>query len=317
MNLPEPARTAWRRCADAIDEHLCKHLDGFLGWKVYGGTILAARWAHRESTDIDLLIPAKSGIEYIKSDKNPGAAEELAARMEKLGATEINEKGRFQIIIKVKDGKVDIFESDPPMRYGFTTERVEHRTERVMSNAQIIAGKMSRAGRNPVRDLFDIAVAGEIDGRSLETAVNGWSEATRKTVSDLWSESSEAYRRDAERDLKGVPEKWEWIKADPAGTAIAAVAGCMYRKVELDVSKDAATWRTACGNGRMRETSCKLTERPELDRWLHETGIARYVDGTGDPKVHRASREALKRAGDEVPPRSSARHRERGPTGGG
>lgn len=317
MELPEPARTAWRRCADAINEHLCKHLDGFPGWKVHGGTILAARWAHRESTDIDLLIPAKSGVEYIKSTNNPGAAVELATEMARLGATGINEKRRSQIIIELKESRIDIFESDPPMRYGFAAERVGHRTERVMSNAQIIAGKMSRGGGNPVRDLFDIAVAAEVDGRSLETAVNGWSEETMKTVADRWSESAGQYRRDAEQNLKGVPREWERIKADPAAAAIAATADRMYRKAELHVSKDAAAWRTTCRDGREREAGFELTEASKLDRWLHETGIERYIEGTGDPAVLKAAREARERVEDDAPQRPSAGRDGRGPTGRG
>ena len=54
-------------------------------WHLGGGTILAQRWAHRESTDIDLTVPAGSRI--LELDKRFGGT--LEADMYGLGARDV------------------------------------------------------------------------------------------------------------------------------------------------------------------------------------------------------------------------------------
>lgn len=56
LELPEPARTIFSRTRAILDAFITPHTPQRSGWKIGGGTILAARWRHRESQDIDLLV---------------------------------------------------------------------------------------------------------------------------------------------------------------------------------------------------------------------------------------------------------------------
>ena len=61
MELPEPASTLWKRHREAVEQ-----LATGPGEKnrvlLGGGTILAARWQHRRSTDIDVLLPERESL---------------------------------------------------------------------------------------------------------------------------------------------------------------------------------------------------------------------------------------------------------------
>ena len=57
--LPSPARELWREHGGVLLEHLGRLTAGARGqeaWRLGGGTMLAARWRHRQSSDIDIAI---------------------------------------------------------------------------------------------------------------------------------------------------------------------------------------------------------------------------------------------------------------------
>ena len=56
LRLPEPAGTLWRRCRSVIEACFGNETRDDGGFVLTGGTILAARFDHRTSTDIDVLI---------------------------------------------------------------------------------------------------------------------------------------------------------------------------------------------------------------------------------------------------------------------
>ena len=66
--LPSPARTLWDRAAHVLDRALTQFRNPQPAWHLGGGTLLAARWNHRSSTDIDLTVPAGAGIETLYPD---------------------------------------------------------------------------------------------------------------------------------------------------------------------------------------------------------------------------------------------------------
>ena len=55
LELPEPARSLFRKTRAALETHVSAHAADGAGYKLGGGTILAARWRHRRSNDIDVL----------------------------------------------------------------------------------------------------------------------------------------------------------------------------------------------------------------------------------------------------------------------
>ena len=71
------------------------------------GTILAGRWGHRESTDIDLTVPAGTGIHAL--DARLGGS--LEADMTAAGAADVS-TGRTRHRIVFESGSIDIAEMD-------------------------------------------------------------------------------------------------------------------------------------------------------------------------------------------------------------
>ena len=71
LTLPEPARSLLSRTRGILDTYVTPRTPDRSGWIIGGGTILAARWRHRESRDIDLLVPPRT--ESLELDRDRSA----------------------------------------------------------------------------------------------------------------------------------------------------------------------------------------------------------------------------------------------------
>ncbi len=85
LTLPEPGASLWRRTANALERALQQTEWPVECWTIGGGTILAQRWAHRASTDIDLTVAQGTGIEAL-SERLGGS---LQADMNEAGAAKV------------------------------------------------------------------------------------------------------------------------------------------------------------------------------------------------------------------------------------
>ena len=68
LELPEPARTLFRKTRAALDTHVAAYAADGEGYKLGGGTILAARWKHRRSNDIDLLFHPDTRTSHFEAE---------------------------------------------------------------------------------------------------------------------------------------------------------------------------------------------------------------------------------------------------------
>ena len=59
--LPEPAGTLWTRIREPLKRALGSRVAP-TELKLGGGTVLAARWKHRRSHDIDIVVPEKTDL---------------------------------------------------------------------------------------------------------------------------------------------------------------------------------------------------------------------------------------------------------------
>jgi predicted nucleotidyltransferase component of viral defense system len=66
MKLPEPVRRAWVGHRETLLRIAGEKVGGRL--LIGGGTILASRWGHRLSEDIDVLLPDRDVV----NDTHPG-----------------------------------------------------------------------------------------------------------------------------------------------------------------------------------------------------------------------------------------------------
>ena len=67
LTLAEPAGTLWKETETAVRRALDDLPDGPHEWRIGGGTILAARWGHRKSFDIDLTIGPRANLRHLLS----------------------------------------------------------------------------------------------------------------------------------------------------------------------------------------------------------------------------------------------------------
>ncbi|MCY4636881.1 MAG: hypothetical protein OXG04_20675 [Acidobacteria bacterium] len=73
LDLPEPARTLFRKTRAALETHVSAYAADGEGYKLGGGTILAARWKHRRSNDIDVLFHPDTKTSHFRGGAQPGA----------------------------------------------------------------------------------------------------------------------------------------------------------------------------------------------------------------------------------------------------
>ena len=277
LKLPEPAAALWRQIGPRLRESMREILTRGERWTMTGGTILTARYGHRSSNDIDLQL-APSAADRLIAKRCP----HFMASMSELGATG-GYQGVRQIVVAFRGSELDLWQRrEGQKRHPEGTERnvsVDERTERVESNAQILYGKLKRASRKaPVRDLYDFGVAWEIDRQSLQTAVNLQPREEMNTLRKRWHDTAQTYARDAETDIKNVPERFAHIQADPAGHAAMATEAATWTVGELRYENKRLKWRTTCHDG---ATNTRATEARDVEGvrdWMRQTGVGRFIE---------------------------------------
>ena len=98
LTLPAGPREIWQACRRPVEEMIEGHSPRQTYMAIGGGTILAARWNHRRSTDIDVLIPPEIDEaighferalrirpDHGQARRNLELAREIAAELERAG----------------------------------------------------------------------------------------------------------------------------------------------------------------------------------------------------------------------------------------
>ena len=272
--LPEPAGSMWARMRGGVNKAIRKRITDFGGWKLTGGTILAAQWHHRKSTDVDLKVAAKTGLVILDPRYDPGFDREMKA----LGSGQPRHR-QDQIIIPVGGAKIDIFEGTTTPVVGAEHIEIDGQREVVLSNAQILSGKLiGRGFGSPTRDLYDLAVAAELDPQALEAAVNSIPESTWQEMVTRWKETAAAHGVLARDALKDVPKEWIRIADDPATAAIDRTTGARYTLVRIRVENDEVEITTKCAGREERIERIDGSTRGSIDNELDRRGIKAYLD---------------------------------------
>lgn len=220
--LPEPAHSLLEKTRDILDRHLSPYAADLEGWKIGGGTILAARWRHRRSSDLDLLLHPDTDTEHFDED-GPGT---LYQDLEDAGATTIH-LDDFSLI-QFPEGWIEIMKEHPQPASGHGPTLVDHLPATVLSSAQIMSGKVFNRGLNsPVRDLYDIAVSAVKDPEAIEIPFNGLRTSQLDARLLAWHIEREKHAKDAEKEVIGNPEPFETIRKRPAEYAIQAAERAM------------------------------------------------------------------------------------------
>ena len=142
--------------------------DALLG----GGTVLAARWQHRVSTDLDFFMSYAEFCDLLVARER-----EVIAALRQIAFGAVLRPYHVQCVIRAGDVEVGIHTS----MYGATTadelseDVAGHRRVRTQTTAAILArklvGRMMTQGVATVRDVYDICVAEKEDPEAMLAAL--------------------------------------------------------------------------------------------------------------------------------------------------
>ena len=161
--LPEPAATLFRRTREALETYIGQHTPNGEGIRLAGGTVLAARWRHRRSDDIDITYDPETETAHFDTTLRPALE---AAGGRPLAWSEWSR-------IEFGDNHIDLLNAEPQPAIGQGRAMIDAKPVTVLTNTQIINGKLhNRSLDPPVRDVYDVAVCGIEDRKSLEIQAN-------------------------------------------------------------------------------------------------------------------------------------------------
>ena len=283
--LPEPGCTLLRRTHGILTQRL-KGGPGQAGFIIGGGTMLAARWRHRNSKDLDVRVNDTEGYGAIsRMADEPMLETALDRQMQAAGAWTKQRAGRLQLVYVFGDKRdadpprIDLAELPPKLKGEVIRTESEGMKFWSASNEEILAGKWKdRREDPPIRDVFDFATAGLMDGHALQRAL-----ATDGAADDLdkMIERLAARRKQLEdaaaKTIEGVPQELEWVRRDPARFAARSIG--MWALTEIAISRSEGAWivETRCRaepegteRGRYEEVDAAAERAGELGGFTHE-----------------------------------------------
>ena len=296
LELPGPARELWLRTRDIINEELRRIQGGKARYTIGGGTILAARWKHRESFDVDIIVdpatPLHRADDPSQSDFN--------RRMKEIGghAAYSPELDKYKIAF-AGGSEIDIWARRPIFGNTDKRERVEGHEQSVLSSAQILRGKLERAEMNVVRDVYDVVKAARYEPESLEKALNAIPRETAERIAWSWYHASPMLCEDARTRLHRTEDRDDDYR-NLGSQAASAVHGALYDALEIRAGGDriTVTMQTAGGAHRSRQVTPE-----EADEHFEEHGLNAHLRNKGpgaDDLREYAKARALRREGDCV-----------------
>ncbi len=296
LELPEPARELWLRTRTIINEELGRIQGGDAGYAIGGGTILAARWRHRESFDVDIIVDPETPLHRANDPRQS----DFNRRMREIGGNVAYSPELDKYKIAFDGGRdVDLWARSPIFGSTDRRERVEGREESVFSTAQILRGKLERAEMNVVRDVYDVVEAAKREPESLEDAVNAIPRAAAERIAWCWYHASPMLCEDARTRLRGTGNPADDYRS-LGGAAAGAVHGALYDALEIRAGggRITVTMQTAAGARRSRRVTPE-----EADEHFEERGLNAHLSnkgpGAGDLREY-AKAQARRREGDRL-----------------
>ena len=278
LALGEPAATLWRETRAALRKAFDALPGGPHEWRFGGGTILAARWGHRTSFDIDLTVGP--GVDVDELLDPPGnemgtLAARLGGRLEpSIRNPARHLKVRFPTHPALKDSALDISRLQPEPARGQRPALVDGTMTLVLDSAQILRGKLERAERSPVRDVFDMATAAHSDPGALAVAVNCLTHQYANVIAGIWKLSRRRFASEATDYLAGVPEPFRIDPQSLGERAARAIEDSLYRSVLIQAEHGIGTVEATTGGGHVNRFAFRAEE---FEAGLEASGIGIYL----------------------------------------
>lgn len=266
LNLPEPAATLWLQARDVLAATMPERE----GWtkRIGGGTVLAARWGHRRSTDIDIVVGGTLSLKRLSST----IAKEIG------GIVTINYADR--IVVETNTGKLDVNRAPTEPGISNTRARISGRTETVLSTTQILRGKLKRAlRRRRARDAYDIirATKDEDGDKSLTSAYGLIDERQKATILTALRTNNVTLKDDADAALE--PTEPVTVDLNELGTTAADVlAAHELERVRITLNKNQVVTVRETANHQSYKDAAHPDEAP--DQW-RDIGIILHLGAAG------------------------------------
>ena len=269
LNLPEPARSLWLRTRDTLETAL-DGLDAAAGgWRLGGGTILAARWGHRHSTDIDLTVNERTVLRELSPQWNL----EFEDTMRALGGEPKFQSNEYSI--RFDAGRLHMAALEPTPKRGQSEAAIEGRSVIVLSNAQILCGKLQRVEYSPVRDAFDFITAKRVDPHALLIAANTESADFAAAIAASWELANSRFESEAAAGLHGVPPRFRRDTSRLGFEAAEALRGACYERLAVYAENGRGVVEAKARNG--MEWTVEM--RPaEIDGAFEANGLNHYLN---------------------------------------
>ena len=229
LTLPHPAAGLWAAARDIIHEiPTPEEADRPIEPHIAGGSALAARWRHRDSTGIDIIFPGRVSLtDLLENDPRN--------ILDRLGGT-LDVVDHRHVAIDFPDGSIDLAAIDPQPGLGQARTVVDGRLEMVLSSAQILRDKLGRAHDLDARDVFDVATAAREDPSALATALNMLPEYRTTAIAWAWSQSgSEIRERYLAEELLWTSPNHRLEPHELAARAADAIRNHRYQRLQVDV----------------------------------------------------------------------------------
>ena len=189
-----------------------------------GGTVLAARWSHRVSLDVDLFCDPSAygalgaaGLEALEAAIKaiPGCAEE-PTWCDSIGT--YAEIDGFEVTVLPRASPL-LASASPPARLAGTGLSLQS-SARIL-HAKIV-NRIYEAGEIVVRDLYDIACAAECDLPALQEAVGGLAQGELYVANELIKHLPAGWSQDNFKPL--LDPRFQWDEPELMERALSALA---------------------------------------------------------------------------------------------
>ena len=255
----------WERVHQAIVDELATLHGGPHRFQLGGGTVLAARWQHRDSFDLDLAVGRDVPLRDLAE---PGSR--FRETMADLGGRATYYERQW--VIRFDAGEVDLVQLSPVPPGAEREALVNGSPAIVLDSAQILHGKLQRADKALVRDVFDLIKAAEHDPRALAAAVNCHSDYETEVRALMLENADATLEHDAPVQLVGVGTIDD--RATLGTQAGAALRGALYRDVAIWTEGEGAIIECRTRSGGVHRIAIAAGE---IDRGLDESGIGHHL----------------------------------------
>ena len=278
LSLPRPAATLWRAIGQTVRAELRSISDRKTLYALGGGSILAARWKHRDSHDIDLVVQPDTPLGMLSEANNPAARFE--ASMRALGGTPaFHPMARLWTVSFDKgERKLDLWATVPLLAAGEQTCAIDGRLETALSSAQILRGKLERAEEALARDVFDIVKASEKEPDALEAAVNAISREAAEAIAQNYHWAGPTIASDAETALGGIPEPERIEPKELGNRAAHAISNSRYTRCRIETRSGAIEVTTATNR---RGDKTNRIDPGNAGHYFAARGLSAYLDPRG------------------------------------